>query len=66
MRDCVAKGRNVGGERNKGGGKLSTDQVRAILKATGLHREIAKTFGVSRGMISHIKRRDAWKCVKEL
>ena len=60
--DKMAKGR-LGprdGEHN-GRAKLTREQVRAILTDNRLHRVIAAEYGVSRPMVSYIKRRENWK-----
>jgi len=66
MQDMARKGRAPNpiwarGENNGGGGKLTESNVREIRTAHGLHREIAETFGVSRPLVSAIKRGDVWK-----
>ena len=43
--------------------KLTEDEVREILRATGKHRLIAAKFGVRRATISYIKIRKTWKHV---
>lgn len=47
------------------GSKLSESEVRAILRDSRSHKLIAADFGISRAMVSHIKRRDAWAHVRE-
>jgi len=64
MADRSAKGRtsrvgNNRGERN-GGAKLTADDVRAIRKATGSQRAIAKRFGVTDMAVNRILLRKAW------
>ena len=58
--DKVAKGRSSSGEQN-GMAKLTEADVRVIRCAPGLHREIAERFGVSRGLVGMIRRRDIWR-----
>lgn len=64
--DMMAKGRNkpLKGEANKGGGKLTWENVREIraLRATGLSQQsIADKFAVSQPMIGLIVRGEKWK-----
>jgi hypothetical protein len=66
MADRELHGTVCKGERNKGGGKLKDDDVRAIkkrLKTGEHHREIAKDFGVSYGLIGFIHRGRVWRHV---
>ena len=62
--DKMAKGRldRRDGEHN-GRAKLTRKQVQVILADNRLHRVIAADYGVSRPMISYIKRRENWKNV---
>jgi hypothetical protein len=62
MRDMFSKGRRrpPTGERN-GRAKLTAETVQAIRAATGLQREIAARFGVSRPTVSHIKLGYKWR-----
>lgn len=39
----------------QGGAKLSPELARQVKNATGLHRDIAAAFGISRSSVSHIK-----------
>lgn len=41
--------------------KLTIHQVNSILGDPRLHREIAECYGVSRGLITHIKARTTWR-----
>lgn len=58
--DKVAHGTSNRGERN-GHAKLSEDQVREIRASTESTGALAKRFGVTHGMIGHIRHRRAWK-----
>lgn len=60
-RDKVAKGRSNRGERH-GHARLTADVVLAIRAAegTGTQEELAARFGVERGTISKILRRERW------
>lgn len=55
------------GRRNRegrgGGHKLSEREARAIARARGLQREIARRHGVSHQHVSHIKRGRRWDYV---
>lgn len=62
MADMVEKQRQAHGERN-GHAKLTDDQVRAIRRAVGTQREIAKQFGVTPSLISMIRSRRIWRLV---
>lgn len=66
MDDMMSKGRHgqtgCKGERHPGA-KLTDAVVLQIKDATGLHREIAKDFGVSRSLVSQIKSGGIWKHV---
>jgi hypothetical protein len=65
---CEAKGwaRNVrwlslaGQGRNRHTTKLSEAKVTEIRSASGSHHEIARSFGISRGHVSRIKRGQQW------
>lgn len=62
--DRAAHGRTVRGERCGGGGVLSEEQVRqikALLRRQEPARRLARTFGVSSGMIDHIKSGRQWR-----
>lgn len=64
--DRNAKGRQARGE-TAGNAKLTTADIATIrqMRAGGmLHREIAAHFPVTRGMVSHILRREAWAHVQ--
>jgi hypothetical protein len=58
--DSVGKKRNAKGERN-GRSKLTQEQVNEIRLMSGLHREIAEKYGVTRSMITLIKNYSNWK-----
>lgn len=61
--DRKRHGRGCEGEKNPGGGKLTTSEVEAIRtrRADGeLLRNLAADFGVSTAMISKITRGEAW------
>lgn len=63
--DKIAHGTLARGEKNGGGGKLTEEQVKQIkvrvLAETQV--DLAREFGVSRGLISHIKNGRAWRHV---
>lgn len=44
--------------------KLTKEQILEIRNMKGLHREIAKIYGVSRSTISTVKRLETWKYVE--
>jgi hypothetical protein len=50
-------------EKDRGRRKLTSSDVMAIRAARGAHRVIAKAFGVSRSMVTHIKNRTERKYV---
>ena len=58
--DMVAKGRQAYGERH-GVSKLTATQVAAIRADSRKHREIAADYGVTYGLVGHIKRRLVWR-----
>jgi hypothetical protein len=58
--DMRAKKRHGHGETH-GMNKLSAEQIREIRTAPGKHRDIAAKYGVTRGWITNIKARRAWK-----
>lgn len=58
MADKAEKGR-AGGERHPSA-KLSLAEVDNIRRASGLHREIASQFGISRQSVSNIKSGKSW------
>jgi hypothetical protein len=64
MRDMVQKGRAKGtfhyGETN-GSAKLTTKQVRTILKSTASGVSLATDFRVSKSLICLIRQRKSWK-----
>lgn len=60
IQDAISKGRMLLGEKN-GHAKLTKKDIISIRQMDGFHRDIAKMFGVSRGCISHVKRRSTWK-----
>ena len=63
QRDKVAKGRQARGERNGGGGRLTTSDVTEIrsMLSTGMTcTAVAEHFPVTRTMIGHIKNGRAW------
>lgn len=62
IQDAISKGRMLLGEKN-GQAKLTEKDIISIRQMDGFHREIAKMFGVSRGCISHVKRRSTWRHV---
>lgn len=56
--------KNDTGEQNPNA-KLSTDQVRVILRCNDLkNTELANIFNVSPSMIGRIKKRTSWKCLR--
>lgn len=63
--DKALHGTLARGEKNGGGGKLTEEQVKQIkvrvLAETQV--DLAREFGVSRGLISHIKNGRAWRHV---
>jgi hypothetical protein len=64
-RDCVAKGRHNkrhGSAHHKA--KLTEAQILVIREDGRLHRLIAADYGVSRAMISYIKRGEFWRHVQ--
>lgn len=75
MRDRNAKGRQASGKRSGAythpervlrgerhpRAKLTKAQVVAIRRATGLHREIATRFGISRTQVCQIRRHLYWR-----
>jgi hypothetical protein len=63
--DKIAKGRmnRRDGEHN-GRAKLTVEDVKAILVDPRRHRVIAADYGVTRPMVSYIKRREFWKDVE--
>ena len=64
--DRDAKGRQARGEANKGGGRLRTSDVLIIrerLSAGMTSVAIAHEFGISPGMVGHIKHGRAWRHV---
>lgn len=59
-KDMVRKDRQAKHEKN-GRAKLTEENVNNIrLDRTSLHKDIAAKYGVTRGMISHIKRGVSW------
>lgn len=60
--DMVAKGRQARG-RKIGKNKLHDHQIATIRADTRIHRLIAADYGVSRAMISYIKRNEFWRHV---
>lgn len=69
VRDMIDKGRDVNspGEKN-GRSKLKENQVREIKGLRGLYpqRELARIYGVSRGLIHRIQNGQTWKHVEVL
>lgn len=63
MGDMAAKGRSLQGVKHHKA-KLSDDDVRAIRVDTRRQVEIAEEYGVSRGLVGHIKRRLIWKHIE--
>lgn len=61
MSDMVVKGRAIGprGE-TQGLSKLTESQVLEIRSSSGLQRELAARFGVSRSLVSMIRNRKVW------
>jgi len=51
---------SIKGRAHKGY-KLTAEQVREIRSAPGLHRDLAKRYGVHRVMIGAIKRQKVWR-----
>lgn len=62
VRDKVARNRQARGERLPSA-KLTEDDVRAIRRMDGTHREIARQFGVAHNIIGNIKRGIDWRHV---
>ncbi len=76
-RDQVAKGRTLKGDRNPSrqhperlrrgeenpNAKLTADDVRGIRSSSATGLELAKTYGVSRSLISMIRNRKIWQHV---
>lgn len=65
MRDMVAKGRHARAGGKKPGAfdvrnKLTADLALQVFRAQGLHRDIAKTFGVVRQTVSDVKIGRRW------
>lgn len=60
MKDMAAKGRKAEGERH-GMVKLTANQAAEIRGASGLHKEIAARYCVSRALVSLIRSRDIWR-----
>lgn len=65
MRDMVEKDRQARGEQH-GASKLTLTQVRSILADERKYRDIAADYGVTYGLIGHIKRRISWRFVPSL
>lgn len=67
MRDMFAKGRRraraLRGEESRFA-KITEDRVRAILAAAGSHGQVASRYGVSKSLVSQIRRRVIWKHVQ--
>lgn len=64
--DRDRKLRQARGEQNKGGGKLTSAQVleiRALIAAGHKRCGIAAAYGISDGMVGHIKHGRAWRHV---
>ena len=59
MDDMAKKGRSTKGERHPKA-KLTEGQVLEIFHAEGLHREIAKNYGISRQQVGDIKLGKSW------
>lgn len=59
MADMVAKGRSAHGTRH-GRAKLTQEQVATIRAAAGKVRDIAASFGVSKSLVSMIRRGEIW------
>lgn len=64
--DRDRKGRSVKltGERH-GNARLSADIVRQIRSASGLHREIASRYGISRETVTGIRAKKSWAHVED-
>lgn len=60
MRDMFSKGRQARGTRNSHA-KLTEEQVLAIRKAHGTHKEIGTLFNVSQPLVSMIRTRRIWR-----
>lgn len=62
MEDKIVKGRMRGNwtKGNSFGTKLTEIQVLQIREATGTQQEIAESFGISRSLVSLIKRKKIW------
>jgi len=61
MLDASRKGRIACGERNGGGGKLTTEQASAIKRALRGGKHLAEKYGVSYGTVKAIRRGQIWK-----
>ena len=57
--DMIRKGRSLVGERHHWK-KLSDSAVIKILQDSRIARDVAADYGVSEGMIRHVKKRRAW------
>ncbi|MBX3288397.1 MAG: HNH endonuclease [Acidobacteria bacterium] len=62
MMDAIRHHRHAHGETSYA--KLTEQQVRQILKDTRTQNEIAKSYGVGRKTIDHIKNRRTWKHIQ--
>lgn len=63
--DAAAHGTRLRGERQNGA-RLTADavrEIRSMAKDGMLHKDIAARFGVHKGNVGHIVRRDTWKHV---
>lgn len=58
--DMCAKGREPRGESHRNS-KLMESDVRAIRMAEGRHSDIAASYGISKGLVSQIKRNIIWR-----
>lgn len=64
LRQAIDSGRaphqgRVAGEKN-GNAKLTSDQVAEIRSSTGNQSEVARRYGITRSLVSHIRLRRAW------
>ncbi len=63
IQDAVKKGRMARGEKQHLS-KLTEEQVREILKSDKSGVELGKQFGITKGNVNCIKRRETWKHVE--
>ena len=65
MADMVMKGRQARGN-NKPHSKLNAEMVREIRQSDATQDEIAKSFGVSRSLISMVRSGKIWRWVDDI